>query len=104
MYGETTEKGEGGGMLDFLRENVVYGMSGLRLLSGSIEIVAALLMLYFGTVHKAVQINAALALVGPTVLILVTSLGLMGLADKMEFWRMAVVMGGVAMILWGVRG
>jgi len=91
-------------MLDFLKENVLHGMAGLRFLSGSIEIVAALLMLYFGTVQKAVQINAALALVGPTVLILVTSLGLLGLADRMEFWRMAVVMGGVALILWGVRG
>ena len=91
-------------MLDFLKDNVLHGMAGLRFLSGSIEIVAALLMVYFGTVQKAVQINAALALVGPTVLILVTSLGLLGLADRMEFWRMAVVMGGVAMILWGVRG
>jgi hypothetical protein len=79
-------------------------MAGLRLLSGMIEVTAALLMLYYGTVQKAVMINAGLALVGPTVLILVTSLGLIGLADKLEFWRMAVVMGGVALILWGVRG
>lgn len=91
-------------MLSFLRDNALYGMAGLRFLSGSIEVGAALLMLYFGTVQKAVQINAGLSLVGPTVLILVTSLGLMGLADKLEFWRMAVVMGGVALILWGVRG
>lgn len=91
-------------MFSFLRDNVVYGMAGLRFLSGSIEVLAALLMLYFGTVQKAVQINAALALVGPTVLILVTSLGLIGLADKLEFWRMAVVMVGVGLILWGVRG
>ncbi|HEU4965654.1 MAG TPA: YqhV family protein [Bacilli bacterium] len=91
-------------MLSFLREHILYGMAGLRFLSGSIEIVAALLMLYFGTVQKAVMINAGLALVGPTVLIMVTTLGLLGLADKLEFWRMMVVMGGVALILWGVRG
>ncbi|MCX7571452.1 YqhV family protein [Tumebacillus sp. DT12] len=91
-------------MLSLLRDNILYGMAGLRFLSGSIEIIAALLMLYYGTVQKAVQINAGLAMVGPTVLILVTSLGLIGLADKLEFWRMAVVMGGVGLILWGVRG
>ena len=91
-------------MLSFLRENVLAGMAGLRLLSGTIEICAALLMIYFGTVQKAVMINAGLAMVGPTVLILVTTLGLIGMADKLEFWRMLVVMGGVGLILWGVRG
>lgn len=91
-------------MLAFLRDNIVYGMAGLRFLSGLIEVSAALLMVYFGTVQRAVQINAGLAMVGPTVLILVTSLGLIGLADKLEFWRMAVVMLGVGLILWGVRG
>ncbi|MFD2168948.1 YqhV family protein [Tumebacillus lipolyticus] len=91
-------------MLSFFREHILLGMAGLRLLSGTIEVVAAILMLYFGSLQKAVQINAALALVGPTVLILVTSLGLLGLADRLEFWRMVVVMGGVGLILWGVRG
>jgi hypothetical protein len=91
-------------MLSFLRDHVVYGMAGLRLLSGLMEMIAALLMLYYGSVQKAVMINAGLSLVGPTVLILVTSLGLIGLADKLEFWRMVVVMCGVGLILWGVRG
>ncbi|PWK06308.1 YqhV family protein [Tumebacillus permanentifrigoris] len=86
------------------KDNIVNGMAGLRFLSGLIEVSAALLMIYFGTVQKAVMINAGLALVGPTVLILVTTLGLIGMADKLEFWRMIVVMGGVGLILWGVRG
>jgi len=91
-------------MFSFLRDNVLYGMAGLRFLSGLIEVSAALLMVYFGTVQRAVQINAGLALVGPTVLILVTSLGLIGVADKLEFWRMAIIMLGVGLILYGVRG
>ncbi|TCP59625.1 uncharacterized protein DUF2619 [Tumebacillus sp. BK434] len=91
-------------MFSYFREHILMGMAGLRLLSGLIEITAAVAMFYFGSVQKAVQINAGLALVGPTVLILVTSLGLIGLADKLEFWRMVVVMGGVGLILWGVRG
>ncbi|WP_038089551.1 YqhV family protein [Tumebacillus flagellatus] len=86
------------------KDSIVNGMAGLRFVSGLIEVSAALLMLYFGTVQKAVMINAGLALVGPTVLILVTTLGLIGMADKLEFWRMLVVMGGVGLILWGVRG
>jgi hypothetical protein len=85
-------------------DQVVWGMAGLRLLSGTIEVLAALLMLYYGTVERAVMVNAFLSLVGPTVLILVTTLGLIGLAEKLEFWRMAIVMAGVGLILWGVRG
>jgi hypothetical protein len=91
-------------MLSYFRDNILYGMAGLRFLSGTIEVCAALLMLYYGTVQKAVMINAGLALVGPTVLILVTSLGLLGMADKIEFWRMGIVLAGVALILYGVRG
>ncbi|ASS74987.1 hypothetical protein CIG75_08290 [Tumebacillus algifaecis] len=91
-------------MFSYLRDHILIGMAGLRLLSGMIEVTVAILMFYFGSVQKAVQLNAALALVGPTVLILVTSLGLIGLADRLEFWRMVVVMCGVGLILWGVRG
>lgn len=91
-------------MLSFLRDHVLFGMAGLRFLSGMIEITAACLMIYFGSVQKAVMINAGLALVGPTILILVTTIGLLGMADKLEFWRMTVIMCGVGLILWGVRG
>jgi hypothetical protein len=85
-------------------DHVVWGMAGLRFLSGTIEVIAAFLMLYFGTVERAVVVNAFLSLVGPTVLILVTTLGLIGLAEKLELWRMVIVMAGVGLILWGVRG
>jgi hypothetical protein len=85
-------------------DHVVWGMAGLRFLSGTIEVLAAFLMLYFGTVERAVMVNAVLSLVGPTVLILVTTLGLIGLAEKLELWRMVIVMAGVGLILWGVRG
>jgi hypothetical protein len=60
-------------------------------------------MLYYGTIERAVTVNAFLAMVGPTVLILVTTIGLIGLADKLDFSKMLVVMCGVALILYGVR-
>ncbi|GIM44567.1 hypothetical protein DNHGIG_01160 [Collibacillus ludicampi] len=85
-------------------DHVVWGMAGLRFLSGTIEVLAAFLMLYFGTVERALMVNAVLSLVGPTVLILVTTLGLIGLAEKLELWRRVLVMAGVGLILWGVRG
>ncbi|WP_018132450.1 YqhV family protein [Effusibacillus pohliae] len=87
-----------------VQDKMVWGMAGLRLLSGSIEVIAALLMLYYGTIERAVMVNAFLSLIGPTVLILVTTLGLIGLADRLDFTKMLIVMCGVGLILYGVRG
>jgi hypothetical protein len=65
-------------------DKVVLGMAALRFLSASIEFTVAILILYFGRVETAVKINAVLAMVGPTVLISVTPLGLVGLAGKVS--------------------
>ncbi|GAX90899.1 YqhV family protein [Effusibacillus lacus] len=86
-----------------VQDKWVWGMAGLRMLSGSIEVLAALIMLYYGTIERAVMVNAVLSLVGPTVLILVTTIGLIGLADKLDLSKMLIVMCGVALILYGVR-
>lgn len=86
-----------------VQDKLVWGMAGLRLLSGSIEVIAALLMLYYGTIERAVVVNAFLSLIGPTVLIVVTTIGLLGLADKLDFTKMLIVMAGVGLILYGVR-
>lgn len=91
-------------MFSFLRDNALYGMAGLRILSGSIEVTAALLMLYFGSLERAMEINAGLSLVGPTVLILVTAIGLVGLAGTIPIWRVGVILLGVTLILFGARG
>jgi len=84
-------------------EKLVWGMAGLRFLSASIEFSAAMLMLYAGRVETAFKINAALALVGPTVLMLVTGLGLCGLAARLSPQGMLLIVTGVALIFLGIR-
>ena len=88
-------------MLNLL-EKAVMGMAALRILSGSIEIFAALLMIKLNDVGKALAVNSSLALVGPFILILTTTIGLMGLADKISFGKMFWVLLGVGCILYGV--
>ncbi|HZG70748.1 MAG TPA: YqhV family protein, partial [Chondromyces sp.] len=66
-------------------EKAVIGMALLRMLSGGIEIFAAFLMLKLNNVEKAMVVNSSLALVGPMVLIITTSIGLWGMADKISF-------------------
>lgn len=86
-----------------IKDKYVMGMSMMRLLSGTIEIIAALLMIKFDTVEKAFKINAGLALVGPTVLIIVTTIGLAGLAGKMPISKMAMIIAGVGLIFLSLR-
>ncbi|TEB05773.1 hypothetical protein Psch_02814 [Pelotomaculum schinkii] len=84
-------------------EKIVFGMAGLRILSATIEFTAAMLMLKFGRVETAFKINALLALIGPTILLTVTSLGLVGLAGKVSSGGIGLIMLGVALIFLGIN-
>ena len=82
---------------------VVFGMALLRLISGSIEITAAILMLKFNSVEKALIINSSLALIGPLILVLTTSIGLLGIVEKISIMKMVWIVLGVSCIFIGVR-
>ncbi|OIJ20296.1 hypothetical protein BKP45_09530 [Anaerobacillus alkalidiazotrophicus] len=84
-------------------ETAVLGMVILRIISGLIEITAASIMLKFNTVDKALMVNAALAIVGPIILISTMSIGLIGLADKLSYSKLLLVGLGVLLILIGLR-
>ncbi|WP_435925108.1 YqhV family protein [Paenibacillus sp. DYY-L-2] len=83
-------------------DKFVTGMAGLRIMSGTIEILAALLMLKLGRVDKALAVNSALAFVGPSILIITTSIGLAGMADKLSWSKMIWIGCGVACLLIGI--
>ncbi len=83
-------------------DKTVLSMGILRVISGSIELIAALGILYFGSLEKAMMINAGLAIVGPTVLILVTTIGLIGLAGQISLLKFSFIFLGAVMILTGL--
>nr|WP_205762920.1 MULTISPECIES: YqhV family protein [Aneurinibacillus] len=78
-------------------------MATLRLLSGSLEVLAALMIIKVNEVEKALLINSSLALVGPPVLLLTTMIGLMGMADRISLTKILWILIGVTCILIGVR-
>ena len=80
----------------------VLSMASLRLFSGCLEITAALLMLKWNQVEKSLLINAGLSVFGPFVLLMTMTLGLMGIADKISFGKMAWVLIGVGCIFMGI--
>ena len=69
---------------------IVLTMASLRMMSGSIEIIAAILMLRLATVEKALLVNSGLALVGPLVLLATTTIGLVGIAEKLSYGQNAL--------------
>ena len=94
---------KGGEKLFFITDKHVAGMALLRIISGIIEFSAAMLMLKLNKVDQAMKINALLAVIGPTVLILVTAIGIAGLAGKISFSKMMFVILGVGFIFYGVQ-
>ncbi|WP_316569982.1 YqhV family protein [Neobacillus sp. YIM B06451] len=84
-------------------EKTVLAMSLLRIVSGGIEIFAALLMIKFNAVEKALLINSSLALIGPLILLSTTTIGLIGIVEKVSLVKMVWVFAGVACILYGVK-
>jgi putative exporter of polyketide antibiotics len=81
---------------------IVLSMASLRLMSGTIEIIAALIMLRLNQIDKALMVNSGLALVGPLVLLATTTIGIVGLADKLSFGKMMWVLVGVSCIFIGI--
>jgi hypothetical protein len=77
-------------------------MAVLRMLSGSLELTAAIVMIRLNSVEKALVVNSMLALVGPLILISTTAIGLVGLSDKLSPGKLLWVMAGVGCILIGV--
>jgi hypothetical protein len=81
----------------------VRGMAGVRFLSSAIECTAAILMLRLGRVDAALRINGLLGLVGPAVLVLTTALGVAGLAGRVPFAKLLLVVAGVYLIFYATR-
>lgn len=84
-------------------EKAIIGMAFLRFISGGLEILAALLIIKYNDVEKALVVNSSLALIGPFILIATTTIGLFGLADNVSFKKIIWIFGGVACILYGVK-
>lgn len=75
----------------------------LRFISGSIELTVAGLMFKSNDLEKALMLNSMLALVGPSILIITTGIGLAGLSEKISFLKMVCLLGGITLILISMK-
>jgi sugar phosphate permease len=83
-------------------DTTVLSMAGLRFLSASIELTAAILMLVLNDVKKAVAVNAVLAMIGPLIFIATMTIGLLSLTDDLSFSKLIFIAIGVGFILLGI--
>ncbi|MBO9129698.1 YqhV family protein [Bacillus sp. 165] len=83
-------------------ETSVLAMAVLRMVSGSIEVCAALVMLYLNDVKKALVVNSLLAFVGPTVLIVTMTIGVLSISNDISFLKLFFLFLGVGCILIAV--
>ena len=63
---------------------------------------ASLIAIRFNQVEKALLINSGLAVVGPFVLLTTTTIGLLGIADKLSYSKMLWIIAGVSCIFFGI--
>ncbi|CAJ1002995.1 MULTISPECIES: YqhV family protein [Bacillales] len=84
-------------------EKAILGMAALRMMSGTLELLVALLILKVNQVEKALLINSSLAIVGPLVLLTTTTVGLIGMSDRISFTKIAWIFLGIVCIFIGVR-
>ncbi|MGE5558734.1 MAG: DUF2619 domain-containing protein [Bacillota bacterium] len=80
---------------------IISGMAALRIISGVLEIAAALVILRLGRVSSAIRINALLGFIGPLFFLLVSALGIIAIAVNISPWKIGGILLGIAMILWG---
>jgi hypothetical protein len=86
-----------------LKENTVLTMAALRLLSGALEIMAAIFIFRISRVDVALRINGILAVVGPSILLLGIMVGVAGLSDRLPLSRLLLIYSGAFLIFWGTR-
>ncbi|MET3195841.1 YqhV family protein [Bacillus sp. OAE603] len=83
-------------------DKAVLGMGLLRVVGGSLELMAAITILYFNDIKKALALNSILATVGPIILISTMTIGIIGVASELDPIRLVLVFCGVFLILLAV--
>jgi membrane-bound ClpP family serine protease len=84
-------------------EKVVLSMAAIRILSGTLEITAALFMLHYNTVERALVINSLLSIVGPIIFFSTMTIGIYGLSTKLSFSSLLWIMLGIICIVYGIK-
>ncbi len=86
-----------------MEKKILSHMALLRMISGIMEITAALLILRLHRVEAALRVNAVLGLLGPVFFLAVSALGIVALAVRVSPAKIMILVAGACLILWGTK-
>lgn len=86
-----------------MEQTALNNMALIRVISGLLEIVVAIIFLKVGRVDSALRMNAFLGLVGPIVFILVSALGIVTIAVRLSWMKIALISLGIILVLIGTK-
>ncbi|HWI66245.1 MAG TPA: DUF2619 domain-containing protein [Symbiobacteriaceae bacterium] len=86
-----------------MEEKMMLGIRLARGLSATIEVTALLLLLRMDNVPAMLRLNGMLGMVGPVIFITVSALGLAGSIGALQPQKLAMIAGGVILIILGTR-
>nr|WP_302328464.1 DUF2619 domain-containing protein [Salirhabdus salicampi] len=75
----------------------------LRVLSGTFELIVAMIILKMSDMSKVLVLNSSLAIVGPLILLLTTTIGVYTIAEELTYSKMLWIIIGIGCILYGVK-
>ena len=81
----------------------VNNMALIRVISGLLEIVVAIIFLKLGKVESALRMNSFLGLVGPLVFVAVSALGIVAVAVKLSWLKLILICLGIVLVLVGTK-
>jgi len=84
-------------------DRLVWGIRVARVLSASVEVVAAVLLLRMSDIRSMIRLNSLLGLVGPLIFVTVSALGIAASLGKIQPGRLGLVVLGVMLVVLGTR-
>lgn len=82
-------------------DSVVIAMAAIRFISAFVEIGAALIFLKSNNIVTATRINAGLGVFGPMIFLIVSLVGITGLAARVNIVKMIIIIAGVVLVFIG---
>jgi hypothetical protein len=86
-----------------LDDKLIWGIRLMRGLSAVVEVCAVLLLFRMQDSRSMLRLNGLLGLIGPLIFITVSAMGLADSLGKVQPGKLALILAGVVLVVWGTR-
>jgi hypothetical protein len=86
-----------------VEEATINNMALIRVISGLLEIITAVLIVRLGRVDLALRLNSLLGMIGPLIFILVSALGVAAISIKLSWLKVGLLTIGIILVVIGTK-